>query len=104
MDVSGESNESVDLRLRRVRAGVEELEVAAFVGLRRFHAEELRVAARVAILRWTPGLFSAGQLFVADAQVDLARLDVQLDQISVADECDRAADGAFGGDVEDAGA
>src|ERR1051326_2167346 len=86
---------SVDLRLRGRRSALEEIEVAARVGLGNVALVERTVAAVVMRLRLFPGGPRARARRVAPAQLELALGHVELDQIAVANESERPADERF---------
>src|SRR5205807_2135852 len=86
------------------KLGAEEIEVAALVGLENVLEVEPAVAAGVGGGGRAPLGATAGQLAFGHVQGEAATGDVQLDLVAVADEGERAADGGFGGDVQDDGA
>ena len=69
----------MDLGLRHRGRALQEVEVAAFVGLRDVARVERAVATRVRELGPLPGSAAARQLLVRDAQAEPARGNVQLD-------------------------
>src|SRR5207237_54604 len=79
----------------------EEIEVAALVSLEDVLEVEPAVAAAVSGRGRPPLSAAAGQLGVGDVQLEAAAGDVQLDLVAIAHERERAADGGFGGNVED---
>src|SRR5882672_4233015 len=86
------------------RGTLEEIEVAAFVGLLDVLAEDRAVAPFVFPWRGLPAAFPLLQFLGGDLQVQFALFDVQFDEIAVPDESQRSADKGFRGDVQDAGA
>src|SRR5215470_7978191 len=73
---------SMNLRFRNSGAGLQEIEVAAFVGLADMGGEHRPVAAPVTRLGWMPGGAAAGQILFADVQMDAAVGDVDLDLVT----------------------
>ena len=69
-------------RTGRAEAGLEEIEVAALVGLQDVLREHPAVAALVARRRRRPGGAAPRQLVVADLEVDAPRRDVDRDQVA----------------------
>src|ERR687887_104144 len=74
------------------RRALEEIEVAALVRLLDVAREECAVAARELRRGRAPGALAAGELGGLHLQVELALLDVELDQITAPHERERAAD------------
>ena len=68
----------MNLRLGDLPLASEEIEVAAFVGLADMLREHRAVAANVMRRRRRPGGAAAGELLVADMQMDAASIDVDL--------------------------
>src|SRR5438876_410382 len=93
---------SMNLRLGHRRLALEKIEVAALVGLADVLGEHRAVAARVFRRRLFPGSLAAGQLAVADVQMDRALVDVDLDLVAGLHEVERAADKALRRDVQNA--
>src|SRR5262245_35343780 len=83
---------SMNLRLGDLPLAGEEVEVAAFVGLADMGGEHGAVAAHVMRRRLLPGGAAAGELLVADMQMDAAGVDVDLDLVAGLHEGERAAD------------
>src|SRR5438552_15164391 len=83
---------SVDLGLGRGRPRLEEIEIAALVGLRDVLEVELAETARVARCRRLPGGAAARELVRIDEKLQLSRRHVERDAVAVADEGERAAD------------
>src|SRR5215218_6207762 len=95
---------SVDLRLRHRRAGLQEVEVAALVGLRDVLQVQRAVAAAVLRGRLLPVGAALLQLLVGHLELETAPRDVQLDQVAGADQRQRPPDVALRRDVQHAGA
>src|SRR5882672_10491952 len=95
---------SVNLRLRRLGAGVQEIEVASLIGLRDMLAEERAESTLIMWRRRRPFGAPARHFFFADQQIQFSIRHVQFDQISVADEGQRPADVTFRRDVQHTGA
>src|SRR5881394_2636084 len=82
----------MNLRLGGGRRAFEEIEVAAFVGLAHVLRKDGAVSAFVFPLRPAPRRLAAGELVLRHLEVELALLDVELDQISGLYQRERAAD------------
>src|SRR5262245_55901605 len=95
---------SMYLRLRHGRTVLQEIEVAAGVGLADVLLEHAAVAALVAGRQRHPGGAALRQLRVRDAEVQVALSHVDLDLIAGPDESQRPADEALRRHVQDAGA
>src|SRR6516225_9921648 len=95
---------SIDHRLRRLRGALQEVKVAAFIGLRHMLLVEPDIAALIDALRRRPGGFAAGELLARHVEMQLARLDVDLDHVAILHQGERAADRGFGRDMQHAGA
>src|SRR5882724_93052 len=95
---------SMNLRLGHRRLALQEIEVAALVGLADVLGEHRAIAARIFRRRLFPGGLAAGHLGVADMQMDRALVDVDLDLVAGLHEVERPADEALRRDVQDAGA
>src|SRR5918992_1638957 len=95
---------SVDFRLCDRGGAFKEVEIAAFVGLSYVAREDRAIAALEFALRLLPGRFSFFQLFFRDFQIQLPLLDIELDEIAIAYQRERAADEGFRRDVQHAGA
>src|SRR5258708_5016266 len=95
---------SVDLGLWHGGGALEEVEVAALVGLADMLREQRAVAALVSGRRRLPFAFSAHQLGLVDPERKPAACHVELDQITVLHQCERAADEALRCNVQHAGA
>jgi hypothetical protein len=76
-----------------------EVEVAALVGLDDGAAVERAPAAIVVVDRPHPACLAAGQLVLADQQVEAAVGDVETDDVAVADQRQRPADGGLRRDI-----
>src|SRR5262245_44645583 len=94
----------VYLRFGDLPLAGEEVEIAAFVGLADMGGEHGAVAAKIARRRWLPGRTAAVELLLAHVQMDAPRRDVDLDLVTVLDECQRTADEALRRHVQNAGA
>src|SRR4051812_42308683 len=82
------------------RGSFEEIEVAAFVGLAHVTRIELTVAARIWVLAGLPRGAPRGGFLVADPQRQPPLRDVELDDVTVADEREGTADERFRGDMQ----
>src|SRR3954462_13970420 len=94
----------MNLRLGHGGLSLQEIEVAALIGLADVLGEHRAVAARVFRWRLFPGGLATGHLGVADVQMDRALVDVDLDLVAGLHEIERTADEALRRDVQDAGA
>src|SRR5215472_1998313 len=94
---------SVDFRLGDTLGALEEIEVAAFVGLPRVLGEHLVIAARVVARRRLVSLDAVGNLGVAQRDVDRALFYIDRDHVAGAHGSERAANRRLRGDVQDAG-
>src|SRR4029079_14307571 len=94
---------SVDLRLGGRRGSFEEIEVATLIGLRDVLLIKHPVAAHEPRGRLFPRGAARGELGVAHLELDLARCDVELDQVPVAHQRQRSAGERFRRDVQHAG-
>src|ERR1700678_3692383 len=92
------------LRLGDACGAFEKIEVAAFVGLADMLRIHRAVAAGIAWRRRRPGGAPAGQLLLADMEMNFSRRHVDLDVVAGLHQRDRAADKALRRDVQDAGA
>ena len=90
------------LRLANGRGALEEVEVAALVGLRDVTGVEVTVAAGIGDLARLPVRAPRRELFIRHLQRQLPRRDVELDDVAVPDEGQRAADERLRRDVQDA--
>src|SRR5690348_9632156 len=90
-DTAACSSALMNLRLRHRRLALQEIEVAALVGLTDMLGEHRAVAARIFRRRLFPGGLAAGELSVADVQMDRALVDVDLDLVAGLHEIKRAA-------------
>src|SRR5258708_537908 len=95
---------SVDLGLGDLGGALEEIEVAAFVGLADMLREQRAVAAPVSGRRRFPFAFSALQFGFIHLERKPTARHVELDQIAALHQRERATDVAFGGNVQHAGA
>src|SRR6266850_7750284 len=86
------------------RSSLEEVEVAALVGLADVAREDGAVAARELLLRLAPGALPARQLGGFHLEVQLALVDIELDQIAALHQRERTADEGLRRDVQHAGA
>src|SRR5688572_11786837 len=73
----------VGIGIRRRRAVMEKIEVAALVGLGNVIREHLAVAARVVRRARLPGGLALRELRLAHLELELPRLDVELDHVAV---------------------
>src|SRR5439155_14839564 len=80
---------------------LQEVKVAALVGLEDVPEVEPAVAADVTGCGGAPHSAAADQLGGGDVQLEAAAGDVQLDLVAIPHEGERSADGGFGGDVQD---
>src|SRR5258706_2806228 len=94
---------SVNFRLGDRRRTLEEIEVAALVGLADMAREDGAVAARELSLGLAPRALAPGELRGVDLEIELALLDIELDQVAVLYQGKRAADERFRRDVQHAG-
>src|SRR6476620_9722782 len=94
----------VNLRLGHRSLALEEIEVAALVGLADVLGEHRAVAARIFWRRLLPVGLATGHLGIADVKVDAALVDVDLDLVAGRHEVERAADEALRRNMQDAGA
>src|SRR4051794_16044152 len=93
----------MDLGFGSRRSGLEEVEVAALVGLGDVLQEQRPVSARV-LRRWRlPFRAAFGEFVVADVEGEPAGGDVEFDDVAVLDKGEWAADRGLRGDVEYAG-
>src|SRR6266850_6032838 len=86
------------------RSSLEEVEVAALVGLADVAREDGAIAARELLLRLAPGALPARQLGGIHLEVELALVDVELDQVTGFHQRERTADERFRRNVQNAGA
>src|SRR5688572_14125339 len=86
------------------RGALQEIEVAALVGLAYVLGEHYAVAAAIARRRRRPDRLAARQFRIADMEVDAALVDIDLDLVAGLDEGEWTADEAFRRDMQDAGA
>src|SRR5262245_3687602 len=93
---------SVDFRLRHRSLSLQEIKVAALVGLADMLGKHRTIAAWIFRRRRFPGGLPPGELGVADVQMDHPFVDVDLDFVAGLDESERSADEALGCDVENA--
>src|SRR3954466_13382291 len=98
------SQRSMNLRLRHLGLALQEVEIAALVGLADVLGEHRAITARVFRCRRHPGGLPSRELGVADMQMDHPLVDVDLDLVAGLHEGERPADEAFRRDVQDAGA
>src|SRR5262245_21475765 len=94
----------MNLRFRRGRGALQEVEVAALVGLADMGRKRRAVAALETGRRLLPGSAPAVELLLADVKMDAARRHVDLDLVAGLDEGERTADVALRGNVKDTGA
>src|ERR1700693_4282760 len=80
------------LRIRRRRSGVQKIEITSLVRLRDMAHEERAVAARVSRLGLLPCRTPPRELGIAHLELELARADIELDQIAIFDKRERSAD------------
>src|SRR5262252_1673366 len=95
---------SVDLGVGRGCGALEEVEIAAFVGLPDVLGEERAVAALEAPAGRLPGALALHHLGVVDEQLQPAALDVELDHVALLDESEWSSDERFRSDVQHAAA
>src|SRR5687768_7403469 len=92
----------VNLGIRRDATAVQEVEVTAFVGLRNVLTEKRAIAAREACGRRFPLGLPLRELCIAYLELELPCSDVELDEIAVLHERERAADVRLRCDVQHA--
>src|SRR3989304_2639455 len=90
---------SVDLRFRHACGALEEIEIAAFVGLPDMARENSAVSAGAAGSRPFPGLAPSGEFRFVDFQVQGSFRDVELDRVAAPHPGERAPDPRFRGDA-----
>src|SRR5438105_14105536 len=93
----------MDFRPGDGRRTFEEVEIAALVGLADMARENGAVAALEFARRRCPGVFSSREFGFIYRQVQFAPLDVELDEVAVAHDFERAADGRLRRDGQVAG-
>src|SRR5689334_20010421 len=93
---------SVNFGLRHHGLALQEIEIAALVGLADVLGEHRAIAARVFGGRRRPGGLPAGEFGVADMQMDHPLVDVDLDLVAGLHESQRTADEALRRHVENA--
>src|SRR5436190_21759064 len=83
---------SVNLRLARRRASMQEIKVATLIGLR--HVRGVQRAEAAFISRWfrIPLRAPPGQFVIADTQIKLSLRNIQFDQIAIAHKRERTPD------------
>src|ERR1041385_849322 len=89
---------------RRAKAGFEEVEVAALVGLPDMPGEHPAIAALEPGLRLLPCSAAFCKLGVRNIEADGAGGDVDRDKVAVLHQCQRTSDIGFRRDMQDAGA
>src|SRR5690349_13821007 len=89
---------------RLAEAGLEEVEVAAFIGLLDMFREHPAIAALEAALGRLPFGSALGKLGLAHVETDGARGDIERDSVAVLHERQWPADKGFRRDVQNAGA
>src|SRR5581483_11435115 len=89
---------------RRAEIGLEEVEVAAVIGLLDVLGEHPAIAALEAALGLLPGGAALFQLGFGDIEIDGAGGDVERDAVTILHQRQRTADVGFRRDVQDAGA
>src|SRR5690349_8029747 len=82
----------MNLRLRHLAGGGEEVEVAAVVGLADVLGEHRAVAARIFRRRLLPGGTALRHFLVADVEMNLAGRHVDLDLVAGLHKGERTAD------------
>src|SRR5260370_33935324 len=82
---------SVDLRFGDRCSAFEKIKVASFVGLRYVLQKQFAVAARIDAVFRPPRSSAEGQFLVAHAHIQLARVDVQFDDVTVLQQRERSA-------------
>src|SRR6266850_6651513 len=92
----GSSIALMDLRLRDRRGALQEVKIAALVGLLHMPSEDRTIAARKLALGLAPGALALGELGGIDLEVELAPLHVELDQVAAPDQRERPADEGLG--------
>src|SRR5437016_3349410 len=92
----------MDFRIGCGNGAFEEIEIAALIGLRDVLLVERAIAAREFSGRRLPRRAAAGELLFAHLELELARGDIELDQIAVLYEFERPADEGFRRDVQHA--
>src|SRR5258706_14164259 len=94
---------SMDLGLGNRRRAFQEIEIAALIGLADVAREDGAVAARELRLGLAPRALAPGELRGVDLEIELALLDIELDQVAVLHQGKRAADERFRRDGQNAG-
>src|SRR3954468_24084399 len=89
---------------RRAEIGLEEVEVAAVIGLLDVLGEHPAIAALEAALGLLPGGAALFELGLRHIEIDGAGGDVEADAIAIPHQGQRPADIGFGGNVQNAGA
>src|SRR6478735_5759413 len=89
---------------RRAEIGLQEVEVAAVIGLLDVFGEHPAIAALEAALGLLPGGATLFELGFGHIEVDSARGDVERDAVAIPHQRQRAADIGFGRNVQNAGA
>src|SRR5579862_184972 len=82
-------------------AAYQEIEIRALVGLIDVVDVKLLIAAGGARGGWRPRGAAFAEFFIGNQELDLARIDVELDHISVLNQRQRPAYRRFGRDVQD---
>src|SRR5688572_30415975 len=91
---------SMDFRLADRRGAFEEIEVAALVGLLDVAREDRAVTPLELSRRLLPRRLSLAQFFFGNFQVELALLDIELDEIAGLRQRERTADVRLRRDVQ----
>src|SRR5687767_8659498 len=100
--LSRKSSENVRLSYRRAEAGLQEIEVAAFVRLLDMPREHPAIAALIAGLLCRQAFAAPCELCVGHLQRDGARWNIDCDGVAGSHQCQRPPDERFWRDVEDA--
>src|SRR4029077_2128385 len=94
--------DSVDLRFGDWCGTFEKIKVAPFVGLLDVLQKQFAVAPRIDAVLRPPRSSAPGQFLVAYAHIQLARGDVQLDDVAFLQQRERSTDKRFRRDMQDA--
>src|SRR5438270_13982301 len=94
----------VNLGFRDGCRSLEEIEIAAFIGLSNMLQEQLSVSARINSFPRTPGRATVGKLLFADLHVQLSLADVEFNHVTFLQQSEWAADKRFRAHVQDTSA
>src|SRR5580658_8524583 len=92
----------MNLRLRRWLAALQEIEIAALIGLADMSRIHGAVTPRITWWRRRPRRAASRKFIVSDVQMNLARRDIDLDFVAGFDQRQRAADKTLRCHVQDA--